>query len=262
MSSRPFPGLIRLVLLLGLMGSGLLAAPPQDPPPAGVREALTEGPQLPWYDPVEHVIREVPVPEHVEPPTPSDWQRELEPVNEPAVSNWNWDLDGLWTVLQWIVWILLAALAIFAVWLLIQAYLRGEMQGAVQTKQQQPEAVARADIQRLENLPVDLAVEKHDLLAAAKRLYEAAAYSDAMVCLFSYQLLELDRHHLLHLVKGKTNRQYLGELKERQPLRALMEQTMLAFEDTFFGNLPISAQRFEQCWSQVDRFHQLIGKQA
>ena len=37
---------------------------------------------------------------------------------------------------------------------------------------------------------------------------------------------------------------------------------MLAFEDVFFGHHELSQQRFEQCWEDLDRFHQQLEQVA
>ena len=75
-----------------------------------------------------------------------------------------------------------------------------------------------------------------------------------MIYLFSYELVQLDRQHLIRLAKGKTNRQYLRELRQRPPLQAILEPTMIAFEDAFFGRKTLSRERFENCWQRVEEF--------
>ena len=52
-----------------------------------------------------------------------------------------------------------------------------------------------------------------DYLDEAQRLYRNGDYAQAIIYLFSHQLLQLDRRHWLRLVKGKTNRQYLREVR-------------------------------------------------
>ena len=58
-----------------------------------------------------------------------------------------------------------------------------------------------------------------DLLAEARRHYQAGNYGAAIVYLFSFQLVQLDRRQIIQLAKGKTNRQYLREVGPRDPLR-------------------------------------------
>ena len=61
----------------------------------------------------------------------------------------------------------------------------------------------------------------------------------------------------IRLTKGKTNRQYLREVGARISLRQLVEQTMIAFEDAFFGRHPLDQTRFESCWFRLGEFDKL-----
>ncbi len=81
-----------------------------------------------------------------------------------------------------------------------------------------------------------MAAGRLDLLAEARRHYQAGNYGAAIVYLFSFQLVQLDKRQIIRLAKGKTNRQYLREVGPRAALLRLVEQTMVAFEDVFFGN--------------------------
>jgi hypothetical protein len=66
------------------------------------------------------------------------------------------------------------------------------------------------------------------------------------------------------LTRGKTNRQYLRETSRRgrTGLVGLLEQTMLAFEDFFFGNHPIDRARFEACWARLGEFESQLKRQT
>ena len=70
-----------------------------------------------------------------------------------------------------------------------------------------------SDAQRMEDLPIGVPPSDHDLLAAARACYEAGDYGKAIIYAYAYQLVELDKRHLVQLSKGKTNRQYLRELR-------------------------------------------------
>ena len=113
---------------------------------------------------------------------------------------------------------------------------------------------------RMEALPQPARKHVDDLLAEARRCYQEGRYGEAIVYLFSHQLLELDKSQLIRLGRGKTNRQYLTEVAARPPLRELVGQTMVVFEDAFFGNYPIEQQRFESCWVQLDTFRRLVAQ--
>jgi hypothetical protein len=103
-------------------------------------------------------------------------------------------------------------------------------------------------VDRLEDLPFPLEPIDGDLLSAARRASEHGKYDHAIVLLFSYQLLELDRRQRIRLAKGKTNRQYLRELGARPQLAELLTTSMVAFEDVFFGGHSLDRERFEGCW--------------
>jgi hypothetical protein len=80
-----------------------------------------------------------------------------------------------------------------------------------------------------------------------------------MIYLFSYKLLALDRHNLIRLARGKTNRQYVAELSQQPTLQELLRHSMVAFEDVFFGQHRLDPERFEGCWQSLDRFHQHLA---
>ena len=87
-------------------------------------------------------------------------------------------------------------------------------------------------------------------------------YSEAIIYLFSYQLVELDRHHVIRLTKGKTNRQYLRETRAAaRALHRSSETTMIAFEDAFFGHKTLTREQFEQCWQRLDEFQAELDRQ-
>ena len=115
---------------------------------------------------------------------------------------------------------------------------------------------------RFEDLPVSVSPSEHNLLAAARACYEVGNFDQAIIFAYAYQLVELDRRHLVQLSKGKTNRQYLRELSRQPQLQAILRQTMLAFEDVFFGHHSLSSTRFQQCWDSLDEFHQQLEQPA
>lgn len=113
-------------------------------------------------------------------------------------------------------------------------------------------------VDRVEELPFKVARQATDLLSEARRHYEAGNFNEAIIYLFSHELVELDKQHLIHLARGKTNRQLVREVGQRRELRLLVEQTMVAFEDVFFGDHELSRARFEACWFELERFDRLV----
>ncbi|MFT8131037.1 DUF4129 domain-containing protein [Salmonella enterica] len=46
----------------------------------------------------------------------------------------------------------------------------------------------------------------------------------------------------------------MREIRPRPELRPAFEETMLAFEEVFFGHHQINRERFETCWELVPQF--------
>ena len=146
-------------------------------------------------------------------------------------------------------------LLVFA-YLLIRVYLNREL---IPTAGAAGETTAsQDDVARVEALPFPVSRRTHDLLEEARRHYQAGNFSEAVIYLYSHLLVELDRNQLIRLTQGKTNRQYLGEVAVRPTLHGLVQQTMIAFEDVFFGGQTMPRARFESCFSQLDEFNRQV----
>jgi Domain of unknown function (DUF4129) len=142
-------------------------------------------------------------------------------------------------------------------WLIAKAFLKNETTETVVSKVVE----TSRDVDRVEALPFQLRKPTGDFLAEAQRLYEAGNFSEAVIYLYSHLLVQLDRHHVIRLAKGKTNRQYVRETRSRPLLREILDRTMVAFEDVFFGHHELSRERFEECWRRLDEFHAELERQ-
>lgn len=202
-------------------------------PVADGREALNPWFGYPWYDAETDGIR------RVEAPKPQSY------TSEPLV-----DLST--PLLQWTAWIAIGLALAALVYLLTRAFLNRERVA----KETEDEPVGTLD--HVESLPVPVAQSRADLLAEARRLYEQGDYGQAIAYYFGYQLLQLDKRHVIRLARGKTNRQYLREVGPRATLRQLLEDTMVTFEEVYFGRHTIDRGRFESCWSRLDEFQSLL----
>lgn len=229
-----------LWVLLPLLPLGLAEA---DQATTAGRKALDHWWGYPWYDAASDGVRRVEITPPRNPPRPD------------TAAN-----PGLPDVLvQWAAWIGIALLLGGLVYVLLQAYLRrrlgspsGDATDAAETDQ----------TRQIESLASAVRGGRQDLLAEARRHYQQGNYGQAVVYLFSFQLVQLDKRQILRLSKGKTNRQYLRELGSRSALRQLLEQTMSAFEDVFFGHHPLDRERFEACWSRLEEFEALAAEAA
>jgi hypothetical protein len=246
-----------VTLLAGLVL--ILPARAQTPSPAAEgavesgRRALANRGSYPWYDAQQDALRRL----DVRPPRPtaanrnSTWESQAAPPASSA--SWRW----LWELLRWFVWAVIVALLVGLIWLLVRAFLNREARAEGGTEASETSATRDyADL--IENLPFPLPRQQADFLDEARRLYEAGRFAEAMIYLFSYQLVALDQHHVIRLARGKTNRQYLRELEPRADLRDILVRTMLAFEDAFFGHYELDRACFENCWTRLDDFHRRI----
>lgn len=116
------------------------------------------------------------------------------------------------------------------------------------------ESAREVEIDRIEALPMQVR-RVNDFLAEAKRCVERGDLEEAMIYLYSYQLITLDKAGAIHLAKGKTNRIYLRELMRKiAGLADYMTLSIRLFEETFFGKLPIDRDSFFRVWNEVGEF--------
>lgn len=223
-------------LLCGLLSAAQGAEATTEPDAAVTsgRKAMAGAGQAPWYDAANDALAPV----------------ELRHRRETKIPQW------LSNVLQWAAWALLVILLIaLAVFLLRSALGRDS---SPKDAARQKDVVLAAD--RVEALTFMATRNRDDLLGEARRHYEAGNYSEAIIYLFSYELVQLDKSSLIHLAKGKTNRQYLRELARKGPLAGLLERTTGTFEDVFFGRRALDRSGFEACWNQLPEFEGMLAQ--
>jgi hypothetical protein len=185
----------------------------------------------PWYDDQTDDIRRINL----------KAKRQAPPPTQSGTSS-SWDLE-------WLGWLLIAVVAVTVLFMLLRVYwTRNPPAGGSGDAALIGEPVS---IDRLEELPFQLEQPAGDWLSAARRASELGDYDRAIVLLYSHQLLELDKREAIRLTKGKTNRQYLRELRLRPGLAPLLATSMVAFEDVFFGGHSLGRERFEVCWQQA-----------
>ena len=230
------------VASLGLCLLVAATAAPQGPIEAGRTALGQQWGGYPWYDSAQDGLRRI----DVEPP---DYSPEENSATSKTSGSFSLDLS-------WLSWLVVGILVVLALVLLIRFLQTWDSRqlATVGTAPSEPERPA------FDELPFAIPHVRGDLLAEARRLYAEGDYGQAILYLFSYQLLLLDKHQIIRLARGKTNRQYLREVGRRRNLRGLVEQTMVAFEDVFFGEHRIDAARFESCWSGLEQFETLAAE--
>jgi len=288
-------GIATLALLAAIYGAAaphvLRAADDSQPPPGAAddsdpavksgREALRSPDRFPWYDAKNDKLRRVTLRrvevQNYSKRKPDDEDHPYRPDragegrddgtgdgsnpppdnSSPPPAPMSTAIGG---VLMWMAWIVIIGLLVALAVALIRAFLNREAREARQSAVEGSEA--GEDDQRLDALPAGPVRAKGGLLEEAQRNYEAGNYREAIIYLYSYQLMKLDQNQWIRLARGKTNREYLRELAGRPELQSLLARTMIPFEDVFFGDYPLDQARFEACWREVDRFHRLIQQAA
>jgi len=117
----------------------------------------------------------------------------------------------------------------------------------------------RSIAESIRHLPFEMDVAKGDFRQQAQAAYQAGDFRKALIFLFSHVLVTLDQAKLVRLKKGKTNRQYLRELSDRPPLVGYYGDVMVPFEQTFFGDYPITKTVFDDCWKGLDDFQNTVN---
>ncbi len=245
-----------IVVCAGALAFGQESHPKGADPVEAGQKALSGSGKFPWDDRRQDDVRRLNV---VPRPSAEDrgdkWasnqNRAAKTARMPRVS-----LFG--NVLQWIGLTTLIVLLGVIAYLLAKSFLLEEVsdQAAVRKVVE-----SRRDADRVEALPFHIRAASGDFLAEARRLYDAGQYSQAIVYLFSHQLVQLDKHHVIRLAKGKTNRQYVRETRRRPLLASVLQTTMIAFEDAFFGHKILSREAFERCWSRLDEFQNDLARE-
>ena len=248
---RMFTGMV-IMFLIGLFAATAVADNGADL----ARESL-ERQKLPWYDadadavqPIELLERDRAesygrgsVPE-AGPPWEFDWL------------DWIKDLDfSFLAELRWLFWVALIGLLIVAI---IWAVRNLDTRPSLVTDDHLPQ---RSRAESVAQLPfsLDLQSVDGDFRALAAKAYASNDYRQAIVWLFSHVLVSLDQGNLIRLAKGKTNRQYLKELRRKGQLSGYYEGVMLPFEATFFGDHELSGRQFEDCWRGLDQFESQLA---
>ena len=191
------------------------------------RRALEGQHDLPWYDPDSDSIRPVGVrPPAEDPDRQSAWRSTQTQPNSATSRSRRSSL--LATILEFAVWGLLGLLLLGVLGALIWWFLRAESSKIEPRDSASEDPIAESD--RLDQLPIAVEKSNRNLLETARMWEKAGDLGQAIVYLFAYMLVELDRHQLVRLTRGKTNRQYLAELERSfsggvRTVAALQEQS-------------------------------------
>jgi hypothetical protein len=217
------------------------------------RESLAEQWDMPWYSAEADDLRPVTV-KVPKPPSNNGFLKWLSDL----FSNLFGGNLSFYDIFVFFIWVALAVAVLWLVYQLMQGYLRSEVN---QTDEADISA-AEAQLERVEALPLAMEVPSGDYLALARRALGAGEYDRAIAYIFAQQLLVLDEHQVLRLVKGKTNRYYIAEVRSYAPdeprLAELLRQTVEVFERSFFGRQTPCREEVEVCLAGVESSQALL----
>ena len=218
---------------------------------------------MPWVDQETGEIAPVKIKERAAALTRDRSSIPEAPVKPPVKPiNWmpNWNFgngQGLSTVASVLLYgggtIAVLLLVALMVWVFMNS--RIEM-GSDMTSSRPDRSLAES----IRHLPFEMDVQQGDFRQQAQAAYQAGDFRMALVFLFSHVLVTLDQAKLVRLKKGKTNRQYLRELSPSRPLVKYYGDVMVPFEQTFFGDYPITKDVFEDCWQGLEEFQNSVDE--
>lgn len=223
------------------------------------KNALQSQHLMPWYDPASDSLKPLRLArEKVEdyPSDPFSWKLPswLEWIGSATLA----DLVGdLLRILGYLILIILVACAVYFV---VRAIMLSKNPNRRKKKKATAGIELTGDVDRIDQLPFQLEVPRGNLLDEARRRYEQGDYRTAIIYLYSYKLLRLDERQFIQLTLGKTNRQYLREVRQTPALAQILGQTMGVFEDAFFGQYQIVREQFEPCWQSLTMFHDILAR--
>lgn len=198
----------------------------------------------------------------------SDWLPQAEPVpksvnapNPSAIPGFNF-FGEAFAYTNLVAWCLLAALVVgTGVWV---AWILGK-DGLAGGRRKVDQSLASDErlLERVQHLPQELQRENLDYRAEAERMMQSGDFEQAIVLLFAYQLLILDRSACLRLNRGKTNRQYLKETRFADPQASEWFASVIKlFESSYFGRRVIEASDFTRCWQENEMLERQLTQRT
>ncbi len=198
------------------------------------QSSLQSSYDYPWYDAVTDSTRGLSLPpdKTVAPPPPAA----PAPVTYGNNNNGDSDFAYLW-------WFLLAVVVLIVLWLILRTMNQRDPEW--QAAKARPQPGTLTSVARLTDLPVELSPRVTNMYDEAQRLAGTGDYSLAVVYLYSHMLVRLTEAGRIQLAKGKTNRQYLRELRLDPELWKFFSRAIVQFEQSYFGNHPPSPALFD-----------------
>jgi hypothetical protein len=197
------------------------------------RDSLRSSYDYPWYDAANDTTRGLALPPDqtkAPPPPPPPTQVTY------GTSTSSGDFQYLW-------WFLLVVVVLIILWLIIRTMQQRDPEW--QAAKARPQPGTLTSVARLTDLPVELSPRITNMQDEARRLSGIGNYGLAIVYLYSHMLVRLTEARRIQLAKGKTNRQYLRELRSDPELWKFFSRAIGQFEGSYFGDHPPSPAMFD-----------------
>ena len=246
-----------------VMTGGMTHAQQTDPVVAG--SSALKGGDFPWYDSDSNMAQPVESPNTRSAASANRGSITARATPKPAANTNAWSawpawISRLFSGLSHSSYLLLSLLAGLIVGLLVWALIRRQPAARLATDVS-PGSQAESMMQRIEELPFRMTPQEgNDFEGRARAAAEAGNYSEAVMLLFSFLLLNLDRRGLIRLRRGTTNRQYLDQICHHDRLPDFFLQLMEPFEKSFFGGHRIDQGTYEQCWQNMELAKQRLNR--
>ena len=190
----------------------------------------------------------------------SSWGRWLESFFGGGTGN-----SGLTNFFSWIseIWriLVLILLAILVGTLLFFVFRSDTFQAWISRRSDQfVEEDLEQQRAKVSDLPFEIDQPLLGLRAQAERFRNLGDYSQAMVYLYSYLLVELDHANCIRLERGKTNGVYMRELIPWNALSNYMKPAVGLFELSYFGRREIDRGAFEGLWSRITTVEEMLAQ--
>jgi len=151
----------------------------------------------------------------------------------------------------WLIYLLIAVLGVgLVIWLILNwRRIPGDGVAGAEPGKVVPQTALSA-------LPrgIDESVRR-DPDAALREALAAGDWNRAAVCLHLALMVLLDRHGVVHLEPGRTDRAYLRELED-SGARPLFASTSRIFQQVFFGHLPVGRTEVDPLVAEARRLRE------
>ena len=230
------------------------------------RQAFRNAGQWDWYDAENDQVRPLPMPgerasesrREQEPGSPNSFKESPAESREQVRSTEPGTVSALVNLFAWIM--IVSLLVGFLVVIVAAIWRSGFAKKKPSETAEQDETESG---EYVAEMPFFLDRPESEWLRTARNHYEQGNYRQAMIYVYAHMLNVLDEHRWLQLARGKTNRQFLKELRASATERQLNSSmgdyfylAMMRFEKAFFGSHALTRDELDAIWKGLDRFLQ------